>query len=86
MVTDALSRKKRVKPKRVRAMNITLQSSIKDMILSVQKEAVDESARLQKGLDCDTPKSGWQRNVEYPKALLHRLIAQDMRMTTNRVI
>nr|GFA67615.1 putative reverse transcriptase domain-containing protein [Tanacetum cinerariifolium] len=43
--------KERVKPKRVRAINITLQLSIKDRILSTQKEAVDESARLQKGLD-----------------------------------
>nr|GEU36862.1 putative reverse transcriptase domain-containing protein [Tanacetum cinerariifolium] len=51
VVVDALSRKERVKPKRVRAMNMTLQSSIKDMILAAQKEAVDESAGLQKGLD-----------------------------------
>ncbi|GJR19066.1 putative reverse transcriptase domain-containing protein [Tanacetum coccineum] len=51
VVADAISRKERVKPKRVRAMNITLQSSIKDKILAAQKEASDESARLQKGLD-----------------------------------
>ncbi|GKB45272.1 putative reverse transcriptase domain-containing protein, partial [Tanacetum coccineum] len=51
VVADALSRKEREKPKRVRAMNMTLQSSIKDMILAAQKEAVDESAGLQKGLD-----------------------------------
>nr|GEX33766.1 putative reverse transcriptase domain-containing protein [Tanacetum cinerariifolium] len=38
-------------PKRVRAMNMTLQSSIKDRILAAQKESSDESARLQKGLD-----------------------------------
>ncbi|GJW68476.1 putative reverse transcriptase domain-containing protein [Tanacetum coccineum] len=44
-------RKKRVKPKRVRSMNMILQSSIKDRILTAQKEAVDESARLQKCLD-----------------------------------
>ncbi|GJS40107.1 putative reverse transcriptase domain-containing protein [Tanacetum coccineum] len=50
-VVDALSRKERVKPKRVRAMNMTLQSSIKDRILAAQKEASDESAGLQKGLD-----------------------------------
>nr|GEU60957.1 hypothetical protein [Tanacetum cinerariifolium] len=49
VVADALTRKKRVKPKRVRAMNMTLQSSIKDRILSAQKEAVDESVGLQKG-------------------------------------
>nr|GEV13084.1 putative reverse transcriptase domain-containing protein [Tanacetum cinerariifolium] len=51
VVADVLSRKERVKPKRVRAMNMTLQSSIKDRILAVQKEAMDESARLHKGLD-----------------------------------
>ncbi|GJR42279.1 putative reverse transcriptase domain-containing protein [Tanacetum coccineum] len=33
VVADALSRKERVKPKRVRAMNMTLQLSIKDRIL-----------------------------------------------------
>ncbi|GKA02233.1 putative reverse transcriptase domain-containing protein [Tanacetum coccineum] len=51
VVADALSRKERVKPKRVRAMNMTLQSSIKDRILAAQKEVVDEFAGLQKGLD-----------------------------------
>ncbi|GJX29383.1 putative reverse transcriptase domain-containing protein [Tanacetum coccineum] len=51
VVADALSRKEGVKPKRVRAMNMTLQSSIKDRILAAQKESVDESAGLQKGLD-----------------------------------
>ncbi|GKC09509.1 putative reverse transcriptase domain-containing protein, partial [Tanacetum coccineum] len=34
VVVDALSRKEQVKPKRVRAMNMTLQSSIKDRILA----------------------------------------------------
>nr|GEX39672.1 putative reverse transcriptase domain-containing protein [Tanacetum cinerariifolium] len=48
VVADALSRKKKVKPKRVRAMNMILQSSIKDRILTAQKEAVDESVGLQK--------------------------------------
>nr|GEZ13206.1 putative reverse transcriptase domain-containing protein [Tanacetum cinerariifolium] len=51
VVVDALSRKEREKPKRVRAMNMTLQSSIKDMILAAQKEACNEYAGLQKGLD-----------------------------------
>nr|GEU33756.1 putative reverse transcriptase domain-containing protein [Tanacetum cinerariifolium] len=36
VVANALSRKERVKPKRVRAMNMTLQSSIKDSILTAQ--------------------------------------------------
>ncbi|GJW14721.1 putative reverse transcriptase domain-containing protein [Tanacetum coccineum] len=34
VVADALSRKERIKPKRIRAMNMTLQSSIKDKILA----------------------------------------------------
>ncbi|GJU37269.1 putative reverse transcriptase domain-containing protein [Tanacetum coccineum] len=51
VVADAQSRKEIVKPKRVRAMNMTLQSSIKDRILATQKEVVDEFAGLQKGLD-----------------------------------
>ncbi|GJX04573.1 putative reverse transcriptase domain-containing protein [Tanacetum coccineum] len=51
VVADALSRKERVKPKRVRAMNMILYSSIKDRILAAQKEVVDESAGLQRGLD-----------------------------------
>ncbi|GJS71329.1 putative reverse transcriptase domain-containing protein [Tanacetum coccineum] len=50
VVADALSRKERVNPKRVRTMNITLQSGIKDRILAAQKEASDESAVLQKGI------------------------------------
>nr|GEV64354.1 reverse transcriptase domain-containing protein [Tanacetum cinerariifolium] len=51
VVVDALSRKERVNPKRVRAMIMTLQSSIKDRILSAQKKVVDEFVRLQNGLD-----------------------------------
>ncbi|GKB45799.1 putative reverse transcriptase domain-containing protein [Tanacetum coccineum] len=51
VVADALSRKERVKPKRVQAMNMTLQLSIKDRILAAQKKACDESVGLQKGLD-----------------------------------
>ncbi|GJX48828.1 putative reverse transcriptase domain-containing protein [Tanacetum coccineum] len=51
VVADALSWKEKVKPKRVRSMNMTLQSSIKDRIWTAQKEVVDEFAGLQKGLD-----------------------------------
>nr|GFA74630.1 hypothetical protein [Tanacetum cinerariifolium] len=48
VVAAALSKKEKVKPKRVRAMNVTFQSSIKDKIMSAQKEAADEFAGLQK--------------------------------------
>ncbi|GJW05649.1 hypothetical protein Tco_1568072 [Tanacetum coccineum] len=44
VVADALSRKERVKPKIVRAINMNLQLSIKDRILAAQKEAMDEFA------------------------------------------
>ncbi|GJR82368.1 putative reverse transcriptase domain-containing protein [Tanacetum coccineum] len=39
VVADALSRKERVKPKRVRAMAMTIQSGVKGMILAAQGEA-----------------------------------------------
>ncbi|GKD42820.1 putative reverse transcriptase domain-containing protein, partial [Tanacetum coccineum] len=51
VVANALSMKERIKPKRVRSMNMTLQSCIKDRLLVAQKEVVDEYAGLQKGLD-----------------------------------
>ncbi|GKC63458.1 putative reverse transcriptase domain-containing protein [Tanacetum coccineum] len=51
VVADALSRKERTKPRRIKAMNMTLQSSIKDKILAAQEVASDESAGLQRGLD-----------------------------------
>ncbi|GKB25196.1 putative reverse transcriptase domain-containing protein [Tanacetum coccineum] len=51
VVADALSRKERIKPKRIRSMNMTLQSSIKDKILATQEEASNESDGLQRGLD-----------------------------------
>ncbi|GKE39415.1 putative reverse transcriptase domain-containing protein [Tanacetum coccineum] len=54
VVADALSRKERIKPKRVRAMNMTIQSSIKDKILAAWNEAfevVDAPAEMLRGLD-----------------------------------
>ncbi|GKA73550.1 putative reverse transcriptase domain-containing protein [Tanacetum coccineum] len=51
VVDDALSRKERVKPKIIRAMNMTLQSSIKDKILAAQEEASDKLAQMQQGMD-----------------------------------
>ncbi|GKE20895.1 reverse transcriptase domain-containing protein [Tanacetum coccineum] len=54
VVADALSRKERFKPRRVRAMNMTIQSSIKDKILAAQNEAseaVNAPAEMLRGLD-----------------------------------
>nr|GEU92313.1 reverse transcriptase domain-containing protein [Tanacetum cinerariifolium] len=38
VVADALSRKERIKPRRIRAINMTLQLNIKDKILAAQKD------------------------------------------------
>ncbi|GKA99516.1 putative reverse transcriptase domain-containing protein [Tanacetum coccineum] len=54
VVANALSRKERIKPKRVRAMNMTIQSSIKDRILAAQNEAsevVDAPTEMLRGLN-----------------------------------
>ncbi|GJX93745.1 putative reverse transcriptase domain-containing protein [Tanacetum coccineum] len=42
VVADALSRKERVKPKRVRAMFVRIQSSLKVKLLAAQNEAIKE--------------------------------------------
>ncbi|GKF26421.1 hypothetical protein Tco_0082315, partial [Tanacetum coccineum] len=39
VVTDALSRNERVKPRRVRAMAMTIQYGVRGMILAAQSEA-----------------------------------------------
>ncbi|GJY04705.1 putative reverse transcriptase domain-containing protein [Tanacetum coccineum] len=54
VAADALSRKERFKPKRVRGMNMNIQSSIKDKILAAQNEAseaVNSPAEMLRGLD-----------------------------------
>ncbi|GKA45915.1 putative reverse transcriptase domain-containing protein [Tanacetum coccineum] len=54
VVADALSRKDRINPRRARAMSMTIQSSIKGMILAAQNEAsevVNALAEMLQGLD-----------------------------------
>nr|GEU32639.1 putative reverse transcriptase domain-containing protein [Tanacetum cinerariifolium] len=54
VVADALSRKERLKPRRARAMSMTIHSSIKARILEAQSEAskdVNTPAEMLKGLD-----------------------------------
>ncbi|GKB90520.1 putative reverse transcriptase domain-containing protein [Tanacetum coccineum] len=49
VVADALSRKERVKPRRVRAMDVTIQSRVKGLILAAQVEAFkDENVIVEK--------------------------------------
>ncbi|GKC95881.1 putative reverse transcriptase domain-containing protein [Tanacetum coccineum] len=54
VVADALSRKERVKPRRVREMSMTIQSSVKDKILVAQGEVSkveNAPAKILRGLD-----------------------------------
>ncbi|GJZ26088.1 putative reverse transcriptase domain-containing protein [Tanacetum coccineum] len=54
VVADAFSRKERVKPSRVRAMSMTIQSSVTDKILAAQGEASkvgNATAEMLRGLD-----------------------------------
>nr|GEZ27416.1 putative reverse transcriptase domain-containing protein [Tanacetum cinerariifolium] len=54
VVADALSRKERAKPRRVRAMSMTIHSSIKAKILEAQREASKNTStptKMLKGLD-----------------------------------
>ncbi|GKF22401.1 putative reverse transcriptase domain-containing protein, partial [Tanacetum coccineum] len=61
VVTDALSRKERVKPKRVRAMAMTIQYGVKGMILAAQGEAFKQENVLAErlhGLDQQMERKG----------------------------
>ncbi|GKB48183.1 reverse transcriptase domain-containing protein [Tanacetum coccineum] len=51
VVADALSRKERVKPRRVRAMAMTIQPGMKVLILAVQKEAFEQENLLNERLN-----------------------------------
>nr|GEV50473.1 putative reverse transcriptase domain-containing protein [Tanacetum cinerariifolium] len=61
VVADALSMKERVKPKRVRVMSMTIQSSIKEKLLTAQNEATKEEnapSKMMRGLDQQMEKKG----------------------------
>ncbi|GKB45560.1 putative reverse transcriptase domain-containing protein [Tanacetum coccineum] len=61
VVADALSRKERVKPRRVRAMSMIIQSSLKEKLLAAQNEAIKEEnvpAEMLRGLDQQMGKKG----------------------------
>ncbi|GJZ24169.1 putative reverse transcriptase domain-containing protein [Tanacetum coccineum] len=51
IVADALSRKERVKPRRVQAMAVTIQSGVKGLILAAQGEAFKDENVIAKGLN-----------------------------------
>ncbi|GKC18954.1 putative reverse transcriptase domain-containing protein, partial [Tanacetum coccineum] len=51
VVVDALSRKERVKPRRMRAMAVTIQSGVKGLILAAQGEAFKDENVISEGLN-----------------------------------
>ncbi|GKC45156.1 hypothetical protein Tco_1062878, partial [Tanacetum coccineum] len=51
VVADALSRKERVKPRRVQAMAVTIQSEVKGLILAAQGEAFKDENVIAEGLN-----------------------------------
>ncbi|GKB26879.1 putative reverse transcriptase domain-containing protein [Tanacetum coccineum] len=68
VVSDTLSRKDRIKPGRIRAINMTLQSSIKDKILAAQERASDKDWYWWSGMKKDIavyqpeiPEWKWER-------------------------
>nr|GEU88250.1 reverse transcriptase domain-containing protein [Tanacetum cinerariifolium] len=61
VVADALSRKERVKPKRVRAMSMTIQYNLKEKLLAAQSEVIKEEnvpTEMFHGLDQQIEKRG----------------------------
>ncbi|GJW10768.1 putative reverse transcriptase domain-containing protein [Tanacetum coccineum] len=65
VVADALSRKERVKPRRVRAMAMTIQAGVKEMILAAQSEAFKRENVLAErlpGLDQQMERKGDENN------------------------
>nr|GFA45165.1 putative reverse transcriptase domain-containing protein [Tanacetum cinerariifolium] len=72
MVADALSRKERVKPRRVRAIDMTIRSKVKEMILAAQSEAFKQENVLAErlhSLDQQMERKGdrnWSRYSVHP--------------------
>ncbi|GKC01830.1 hypothetical protein Tco_0993440 [Tanacetum coccineum] len=67
VVADALSKKEQVKPKRVRAMAITIQSGMKEMIMAAQSEAFKQENVLAErlhGLDPQMERKGDENATE----------------------
>ncbi|GKA74321.1 putative reverse transcriptase domain-containing protein [Tanacetum coccineum] len=68
VVADALSRKERVKPRRVRGMAMTIQSGVKEMILAAQSEAIKHENVLAErlhGLDQQMERKGRTEYISF---------------------
>nr|GEX82154.1 putative reverse transcriptase domain-containing protein [Tanacetum cinerariifolium] len=78
VVANALNIKERVKPKRVRAMSMTIQSSMKEKLLATQNEATKEHnapTEILRGLDKQMEKKG---DGDYSMEKLSRLYIKEV--------
>nr|GEW79971.1 reverse transcriptase domain-containing protein [Tanacetum cinerariifolium] len=81
MVADTLSRKKRLKPRRARAMSMTIHSSIKARILEAQSEAskdVNTLTEMLKGLDKQLERKEDAIREDYKTEKLARLYINEI--------
>ncbi|GJW36819.1 putative reverse transcriptase domain-containing protein [Tanacetum coccineum] len=65
-LADALSRKDRVKPRRVRAIAVTIQSGVKGLILAAQVEAFKDENVIAEGLNGMDQQMGDDERWTYP--------------------
>ncbi|GKA04183.1 putative reverse transcriptase domain-containing protein [Tanacetum coccineum] len=95
VVADALSRKKQIKPLRVRALIITVHPKLPSQILEAQNKALkEENVKNEnlRGMDksfeiCNTLKSEHAAEcLNIRGCYIYGSIAQDMRTTTKRVV
>nr|GEU38967.1 RNA-dependent RNA polymerase 6 [Tanacetum cinerariifolium] len=85
VMANALSRKERVKPKRVQAMSITIQCSIMDKLLAAQYEASKEENALTKmlcGLDQQMEKKEEEAEIGESSLIGPELVQE----TTDKVV
>nr|GEX85372.1 putative reverse transcriptase domain-containing protein [Tanacetum cinerariifolium] len=78
VVADALSRKERVKPRRVRMLSMTIQSGIKEKLLAAQNEATKEEnvpAEMLRSLDQQMEKNTRVYNL---KAMYQNVYVNEM--------
>ncbi|GJV08678.1 putative reverse transcriptase domain-containing protein, partial [Tanacetum coccineum] len=80
VVANGLSRKERVKPKRVRTMSMTIQSNIKEKLLAAQNEAIKEEntpaemlrdfdQQMEKNWDTHLPLAEFSYNNSYHSSI-----------------
>nr|GEW16683.1 reverse transcriptase domain-containing protein [Tanacetum cinerariifolium] len=67
VVAEALSRKERVKPRRVRAMAVTIQFGVKGLILAAQGEAFKDKNVIAEGLNDEAHKIRYSMHPEADK-------------------